>query len=175
MESFRQIDTLKGPFQHEDRLGTQLAIEKTCHDAMSPLQRMEHVMNDWVIFGVMPIFALANAGVSLSLGTLAESFTHSVTQGVLAGLLLGKPLGIFFFSWLAVKVGISDLPNGVRWSQVLGVGFLGGIGFTMSLFITNLAFRQADLITDAKVGIFAASLVAGIIGYLLLARRPQSS
>lgn len=171
-ERYRSIGSIPGPFHKAERLGTLLALERTCHDAMSPLQRMEHIMHPWVIFGVMPIFALANAGISLSLDDLQASAGNAVTLGVALGLLLGKPFGIVLFSWLAVRCGLADLPSTVVWRQVFGVGILAGIGFTMSLFITNLAFSTPQLVADAKVGIFAASLVAGVLGYLLLARGP---
>ncbi len=173
LDRYRQFEPTPGPFQREEKLGTLLALEHVCHDALSPLQRMEHEMNPWVIFGVMPIFALANAGVSLSLSELEIALFDPVTRGVALGLLIGKPVGIFTFSWAAVKLGLCDLPQNVRWRQIFGIGILGGIGFTMSLFITNLAFHTPRLIADAKVGIFAASLVAGIAGYLLLAREPK--
>ncbi len=169
-ERYQSVERIPGPFHKAERLGTLLALEQTCHDAMSPLQRMEHIMHPWVIFGVMPIFALANAGISLSLDDLQASISNPATLGVFCGLLLGKPLGIFLFSWLAVRLGLADLPQQVNWRQIAGVGVLAGIGFTMSLFITNLAFSSPQLVTDAKVGIFAASLLAGILGYLLLAR-----
>ncbi len=175
LQRYRELKTIEGPFQHEEKLGTLLAMESICHDAMSPLQRMEHVMNDWVIYGVMPVFALANAGVSLSPGELAAAFSHPATQGTLLGLLAGKPLGIMVFSWLAVRLGLSDLPRGAGWPQVFGIGLLGGIGFTMSIFITNLAFVQPELVTSAKVGIFAASLLAGLSGYALLSRLSRPS
>jgi NhaA family Na+:H+ antiporter len=123
----------------------------------------------------MPIFALANAGVTIGFTDLASSLSHPVTLGIALGLLIGKPAGIFLFSWIAVRLGVCDLPSGVGWQQVLGIGILAGIGFTMSLFITNLAFHQPALITDAKVGIFAASLLAGVVGYLLLSRTGQRS
>jgi NhaA family Na+:H+ antiporter len=175
LDRYREIEGEEGPFQKEERMGALLALEHVCHDAISPLQRMEHEMHNWVIYGVMPIFALANAGVTIGLTDLATSLTHPVTLGVALGLLLGKPAGIFIFSWIAVRLGICDLPSGVRWPQILGAGILAGIGFTMSLFITNLAFRPTELITDAKVGIFAASLLAGVVGYLLLSRTGQRS
>jgi Na+:H+ antiporter, NhaA family len=171
LERYRSFETIEGPFHNESRLGTLLALEHVCQEAMSPLQRMEHVTNSWVIFGVMPLFALANAGISLSLGELQAALSHPVTHGVTLGLLLGKPLGIFGFSWLAVRLKLAELPRGCGWLDILGIGILGGIGFTMSLFITNLAFTPPLLIADAKVGIFAASLAAGAVGYLLLARR----
>jgi NhaA family Na+:H+ antiporter len=175
LDRYREIEGEEGPFQNEERMGALLALEHVCHDAISPLQRMEHEMQNWVIYGVMPIFALANAGVTISMTDLASSLAHPVTLGVALGLLIGKPTGIFLFSWIAVRLGICDLPSGVRWPQVLGVGILAGIGFTMSLFITNLAFHQRALITDAKVGIFAASLLAGVCGFLLLSRTGQRS
>ncbi len=169
-QRYREIESVDGPFLHEERLGILLAMEEVCHDSMSPLQRMEHVMNPWVIFGVMPIFALANAGVSLDLSVMTKALASDVTLGILFGLLVGKPLGIFLFAWLAVRLRICDVPEGATWRQVLGVGVLGGIGFTMSLFITNLAFFDPTLITDAKLGIFTASFLAGIAGFLLLRR-----
>jgi NhaA family Na+:H+ antiporter len=168
LQRYREIETIKGPFLHEERLGILLAMENVCHDTMSPLQRMEHVMNPWVIFGVMPIFALANAGVRLDAAALPGALTNSVTLGILFGLLVGKPLGIFLFSWLAVRLRLCDIPADVSWRQVLGAGILGGIGFTMSLFITTLAFADPALVTNAKVGIFAASLLAGLSGFWLL-------
>ena len=173
---YRTHGTIPGPFLHEEKLGTLLALEHACHDAMSPLQRMEHEMHHWVIFGVMPVFALANAGIDLDLSELATAAGHPVTLGIALGLLLGKPLGITLFAWLAVRLGLAELPAGTRWPQIVGLGLLGGIGFTMSLFITNLAYEEApDLIAAAKVGIFAASLLAGILGYLLLRRLGQPS
>jgi len=167
---YQEAETTEGPFHHDERLGTLLALEHVCHDAMSPLQRMEHEMTPWVIFGIMPVFALANAGISLNWNELVLAMGQPVPLGVSAGLLLGKPAGILLFSWLSVRFGLADLPQGSNWLQILGIGMLGGIGFTMSLFITNLAFNLPALATEAKVGIFAASLLAGIIGYLLLDR-----
>jgi len=170
LHRYKEIEVIEGPFLHEERLGTLLALEHVCHDAMSPLQRMEHEMNAWAIFGVMPIFALANAGITVGLSEVEAALTHPVALGVSLGLLLGKPIGIFTFSWLAVRLGFCDLPANVKWGQILGVGMLGGIGFTMSLFITNLAFVSPHLVAAAKIGIFVASLLAGITGFLLLRR-----
>lgn len=175
LTNYRTHGTIPGPFLHEEKLTTLLAMEHACHDAMSPLQRMEHEMHHWVIFGVMPIFALANAGIALDLAELTAAAGHPVTLGIACGLLLGKPLGITLFAWLAVRLGLAELPAGTRWSQILGLGLLGGIGFTMSLFITNLAYEEMpELVAAAKVGIFAASLLAGILGYLLLRRLGRS-
>jgi NhaA family Na+:H+ antiporter len=171
LDRYRQSETIPGPFHNEQRLGTLLALEHVCHDAMSPLQRMEHEMNRWIIYCVMPIFALANAGISLSIDALGTALTHPITIGISLGLLIGKPLGIFLFTWMAVKLKLCDLPDGSRWSDIAGIGILGGIGFTMSMFITNLAYLDADQIAIAKVGIFTASILAGALGYLLLSHR----
>ncbi|SHJ82413.1 sodium/proton antiporter, NhaA family (TC 2.A.33.1.1) [Malonomonas rubra DSM 5091] len=170
---YRKLRKTEGPFVHERKIGTLLALESLCHDSLSPLQRMEHEMHRWVIFGIMPLFAFANAGVSLSWNELQLSFTQPVTFGIIAGLFIGKPLGIILFSRLAVALKLAELPQGASWLTLLGVGTLGGIGFTMSIFITNLAFYRPELISQAKVGIFIASLLAGISGYLLLARFAQ--
>lgn len=170
LDRYRSVETVRGPFLHEERLGALLALEHICQDAMSPLQRMEHVMGDWVIFGVLPLFALANAGISLSAADLAAALSHPLTLGVALGLLIGKPLGIVLFSWGAVRLKMADLPRGTRWADILGIGILGGIGFTMSLFIANLAFTDPQRIAEAKVGIFVASLVAGLAGYAFFAR-----
>lgn len=175
VERFREIEqepghSHDGDFQSEEQLKTLTKMEHVCHDAMSPLQRMEHVMHDWVIFGVMPIFALANAGVSLELGNLTEAILHPVAIGVTFGLFIGKPLGILLFSWLAVKMKLCKLPTGAGWREVLGVGILAGIGFTMSMFISNLAFADALLQMEAKIGIFAASILSGVIGYWFLSK-----
>ncbi len=169
LASYRAHGTIPGPFLHEEKLGTLFALEHACHDALSPLQRLEHELHHWVIFGVMPVFALANAGIPLDPGELASAVSHPVTIGIALGLLLGKPLGITLFAFLAVRLGLAELPPGTRWAQIFGLGLLGGIGFTMSLFITNLAYTEhVELIAAAKVGIFAASLTAGILGFLLL-------
>ena len=171
LAGYKSLGSIPGPFMKEEKLSALLALEHACQEAMSPLQRMEHEMHHWVIFGVMPVFALANAGIALDLQELTTAVDHPVTLGIALGLLLGKPVGITCFSWLAVRLGLAELPAGVRWSQIFGLGLLGGIGFTMSLFITNLAFENTpELVAAAKVGIFAASLLAGIAGYLLLRR-----
>jgi len=176
LSSYKEQGTTPGPFMKEEKLGTLLALEHACQEAMSPLQRMEHEMHSWVIFGVMPVFALANAGIALDLEELTTAASHPVTLGIALGLLLGKPVGITCFSWLAVRLGLAELPAGVRWLQIFGLGLLGGIGFTMSLFITSLAFENTpELVAAAKVGIFAASLLAGISGYLLLRRSAKAS
>ena len=145
-------------------------LETLTEQAQAPLARLEHGLRGLVTFGIMPLFALANAGVSLrgSGGLL----TSSVAVGVLVGLLLGKPVGILLASWGAVRSGLATLPAGVSWRMLHGVSWLGGIGFTMSLFIAGLAFgAQPALLTAAKLGTLLASVLAGAIGFTLL-RRP---
>jgi NhaA family Na+:H+ antiporter len=132
----------------------------------TPLQRMEHKLHSWTTYFIIPVFALANAGVHLSFDP--EFLTGDVTLGVLLGLIIGKQIGVFTFSWLSVKLGLAAKPDGVTWSHIIGVGWLAGIGFTMSLFITNLAFQDETMLQQAKVGILGASLISGIIGYLWL-------
>jgi Na+/H+ antiporter len=124
----------------------------------------------------MPVFALANAGVVLS-GDVQERYLHPVTLGVMAGLFLGKPVGIFLFSWVSVKLGMCELPDGANWMHVLAVGFLGGIGFTMSLFVTNLAFTSQEFINESKQAVLTASALAAVAGaiFLQIARRPRTA
>ncbi len=148
-----------------------LTLETLCEQAQAPLQVTERRLHGIVAFFIMPLFALANAGVRLSGGELATALSSPVTHGVLLGLLLGKPLGITVFSWAAVRMGVASLPSRVTWRMIHGAAWLGGIGFTMSLFIAGLAFPgMPDLLAAAKLGILAASLAAGICGWSLLRR-----
>ncbi|MBL8050831.1 MAG: Na+/H+ antiporter NhaA [Anaerolineales bacterium] len=142
-------------------------IEKAVEAAQSPLQRLEHSLHPYVSFIIMPIFALANAGVSLS-GNVSEIITNPITLGIVLGLFIGKQAGIFSFVYIAVKSGWAELPQNVIWKQIWGVSMLAGIGFTMSLFIAGLAFSDEGLLTSAKFGILLASFISGIAGYLFL-------
>lgn len=142
-------------------------LERVLGDAQSPLHRLEHLMHPWVAFLVLPIFALFNAGVALGGGASA---TGPVTVGVFLGLILGKPLGVLGFSWLATKTGMASLPEGVGWRALAGAGLLAGIGFTMSLFVGGLAFDGGEMLESAKLGILSASVVAAVLGLALLAR-----
>lgn len=141
-----------------------------CDAAQAPLQRMEQSLHGFVAFVVMPIFALANAGVSLGSGS-GVTLLSPVALGVALGLLVGKPLGITLVSYGAVRIGIADLPTGVEWRHVHGAAWLGGIGFTMSLFIAGLAFDDGAMLDTAKLSILSASVCAGLVGYALLRRR----
>ncbi len=157
----------------EGQQSAVLELEEACEDVQAPLQKLEHSLHTWVQFGIIPIFALANAGVALTLSSLVGD-TSLVALGIVVGLVLGKPLGILAGSWLAVRMGLSALPAGVQWPHMVGVGFLAGIGFTMSLFIASLGLGENTLLEAAKLGILGASLIAGSIGYVLLHRRDQS-
>ena len=144
-----------------------MAIEEACEDVQAPLLKMEHKLHGLVAFGIMPLFALANAGVRAP-GELGAALVQPVTLGVLLGLVLGKPLGITLFAWAAVRLGLAVLPSDATWRSLHGVSWLGGIGFTMSLFIAGLAFADPALLDAAKVGVLLASTLAGIAGWLFL-------
>jgi NhaA family Na+:H+ antiporter len=135
--------------------------------AMPPLQRLEHSMHPLVGFVVMPIFALANAGITFS-NNFFSDLGSNISLGVILGLVVGKFIGIVGFSKILIKLKLATLPDGVSWRQIYGVAMLAGIGFTMSLFITDLAFLNATNILQAKIGIFVASLICGVGGYLTL-------
>ena len=144
-------------------------LENGVHLVETPLQRLEHSMHLWVAFLIIPVFALANAGIPLDFGNIGELMSHPVTLGVIGGLMLGKILGIAGFSWIAIKLGAGSLPIGTSFSQVVGASILGGIGFTMSIFIAELAFvGQEENLLMAKTGILFASVAAGVIGYVWL-------
>jgi NhaA family Na+:H+ antiporter len=148
-------------------------LESAAKAVQSPLQRMEHSLSPLVTFLVVPIFALSNAGIDFARIQLASTLVDPTTLGIILGLVLGKFLGISGFSWLAVHFGICKLPGGVRWRHLLGAAWLGGIGFTMSLFISQLAFQDPQLIERAKLGILVASAISAGIGVIWLFRRPR--
>jgi Na+:H+ antiporter, NhaA family len=137
-------------------------------DAVSPSHRLEHTLHKPVAFIILPIFALANTGILISAGW-QQDLMSSNSLGIISGLLLGKPLGIALFSFAAVVIGVCKLPDDLTWLHIVGAGFLAGIGFTMSIFITNLAFASnASIIIGSKIAILTASLLAGIIGFSVL-------
>lgn len=133
----------------------------------SPLERLEKALNPISAFLIAPLFAFANAGVAVDASTLSEALRAPVAQGIFLGLILGKPLGILLAIRLAVASG-ARLPAGVGWGSILGLGIVAGIGFTVALFVAGLSFEDAELLTDAKLGILAASLVAGVLGWTVL-------
>ena len=136
----------------------------------SPVRKLEHDLHYAVAFGILPLFAFANTGISLD-GLSLDDFINPVPLGIALGLVLGKQAGVFGFSWVAVRTGLASLPKGVTWSQIYGVSLLCGIGFTMSLFIASLAFElggESALLVDERKGILLGSLVSAVAGYLLL-------
>lgn len=144
------------------------AINTACGKVETPLQRMEHAMEPWIAYLVLPLFALANAGVMMAGIDLQVALLHPVTLGVAIGLGFGKPLGIVLFTWLATQLLRVELINGVTWPMVVGAGFLGGIGFTMSLFIAALSLSEPHFQEYAKMGIITGSVISGVSGYLIL-------
>lgn len=150
--------------QIEARIGH---LDRVLDRARSPLHSMEHALQSWVAFLIMPIFALFNAGVTLG-GEEGGSMVGVISMGAFFGLLIGKPIGVVGFVWLSVKTGISRFPEGSSWSAMTGIGLLAGIGFTMSLFIANLAFGEGANLDQAKIGVLAASVVGAIAGLALL-------
>jgi NhaA family Na+:H+ antiporter len=154
-----------------------IQLDELTTSAEAPLERLERALVSWSSFVVVPIFALANSGIELSGEVIEEAASSEITLGVFLGLLVGKVVGVFSTTWLATRVGLGELPNGVNWVQIVGVALLAGVGFTVALFVTELAFEDnLVLAEDAKIGILSASTVAGILGYTFLriaTRRPQ--
>lgn len=151
----------------DDQQHALFALHETIEHAQAPLQRIEHDLHGPVTFLVLPVFALANAGVTLQGDVLAQ-ITSPLALGVIFGLVIGKQLGITLATWLAVQMRVADLPQGVLWRQIHGANILAGIGFTMSLFVATLAFDNPVHIAEAKIGILAGSLLSGIAGYFFL-------
>ncbi len=143
------------------------ALEAIAERMQSPAQRLEHSLTPWATYLVLPIFALANAGVVISTD-FGALFSNRIALGIIFGLVFGKSLGITFFTWLAIRLGIAELPARVGWSQLFSATWLAGIGFTMALFITNSAFTDPDQLATAKLAILIASLISGLIGFVLL-------
>ena len=145
------------------------ALEDIAHGydkVQNPLVRLEHDLHGLSAFFIMPLFAFSNAGVIIDFSTIDANLM--IVLGVVLGLVIGKPIGIFGFTYLATKIGIIKKPDEISWSDVVAVGFLGGIGFTMSIFITHLAFADETIIAAVKLGVFAASFIAAIIGVTLI-------
>ena len=149
-------------------LKTVNSLSNVSRDVLPPVTRLEHGLHPWVYFAVLPLFALTNADVALPGGDLLSAQTSDVFTGVFFGLVVGKPLGIMALSFLCVKLRIAKLPDQVNWMHMLGASILGGVGFTMAIFVANLAYADAALIAEAKLAILLASLVAGVIGFLFL-------
>lgn len=154
--------------ENQNHLHAVQEIELACKEVATPLQRLEHNLSSWVGFLVLPLFALANAGVVLKNIDLGIAFAHPVTLGVGLGLAVGKPVGIFFCTFLVTKLLKTELSHGVNWRHIFGASCLGGIGFTMSLFISGLSFQIPAYLEYAKIGIILGSAVCGVMGYLVL-------
>lgn len=155
--------------EHPERSEVMLGrIEELARQTESPLERLERQVHPWTSYLVLPLFALANAGVALSVEFIRQAFTSAVTLGVILGLVAGKVVGVTCFAWLAVRLGWAALPGGVSWRHIIGAGLIGGVGFTVSLFITGLAFSETMPIEEAKVGVLTASFIAAAGGYLFL-------
>ncbi|WP_222167265.1 Na+/H+ antiporter NhaA [Edaphocola aurantiacus] len=155
-----------------EQLHTLDHIRKETDDATPPMQKLEHALHPLVTFIVIPIFALANAGIALDMD-VSTLFNTNVSLGVGLGLLIGKVVGVVGFTLLCIKLRIAPYPEGMHFRNLLGLGFLAAIGFTMSLFVTSLAFTDELYMTQAKVGIFVASIIGGVTGYLILARKDR--
>ena len=147
----------------KDRNTLQLA-EVAVRETLSPVERLEISLHPWVGFVILPIFALANAGVVLAFADIADA----VTVAVVAGFALGKPVGVLSFTWIAIRLGIAARPEDLTWKLLIGGALLAGIGFTMAIFIANLAFEER-LISSAKFGIFLASIFSAVAGLTVLA------
>ena len=157
-------------------LETVSQLSKVARQVIPPATRLERKLYPWVYFGILPLFALTNADVSFVGGDLGAMFTSPVFFGVFLGLLLGKPIGIMLFSFVVVKTRLATLPENVNWIHMLGAAILGGVGFTMAIFVANLAFpSHPEMITNAKVAILSASTLAGIIGFVFLAVQAKAA
>jgi len=155
----------------EDLLARVRHLQHACSRLQPSLHRLEHMLAPWVAMVVMPVFALANAGVALS--RLEPGLSDPLATGIAAGLVLGKPLGIVLGTWVVVRTGLAALPAGTTWIHFWGLGLLGGVGFTMSLFIAGLAIPDAARLDTARLAILAASTLAGVVGFLILRRLPR--
>ena len=166
LERFRAGDEEpESPLGHDQVVDSLLSLSDLSSKAVPHVDRLEHNLHPWVAFLVVPAFALANAGVHLDPGGLNEAFTSTVTWGVLIGLVVGKPVGLFVATWIAVVLGATR-PTGVTWRGVAAIGLVAGIGFTVALFVADLAYVDAELLRQSKIGILAAFAVAGPLGFL---------
>lgn len=142
-------------------------IKRLSQDAETPLQKIEYNLHPWVAFLIMPLFALCNAGIEIK-ASFFSAIANPVSMGIMTGLVIGKFAGVLGFTWLMIKLGGFNLPRNANWQHIVGVAVLAGVGFTMSLFVTGLAFNDVEVIENAKTGIFLGSLIAGIAGSIVL-------
>jgi NhaA family Na+:H+ antiporter len=153
---------------HAESQAALRALEALSRDGRSTLDRLEHGLHPWTSFAIVPLFALANAGIAIDGGVVRDAATSPITAGAALGLMIGKPAGIVLFSWFAVRAGLATLPAGVRWTQLAGVSVVAGIGFTVSLFVTALAFTDVPRADNARLGVLVASAIMALAGLLLL-------
>jgi NhaA family Na+:H+ antiporter len=166
VENIKVADDGKQPLLTKDQIEGIDDLESWTEKVQSPLQQLEHRLHNWVAFLIMPVFAFSNAGVSFTAGTQLDTLLGGV---IVISLVAGKLVGITLFSWLGIRFKLAELPEGVNFRQIVGTGLLAGVGFTMSIFVANLAFTGNDLLLDsAKAGILAGSFIAGSAGYLVL-------
>ncbi|HEU5113474.1 MAG TPA: Na+/H+ antiporter NhaA, partial [Acidimicrobiia bacterium] len=173
LDSFSDEPDSSESREHADH--EALLLSDISSEAVSPLSRLEYRLQTWSSFVVIPVFALANAGVDFRGMDIGRALTSDVALGVAVGLVVGKILGVSLFSFIAVKAGLGRLPEQTTWRHIVGLGAVAGIGFTVALFVTSLAFRDPTLIDLAKVGIYAGSLIAGVLGFALLSRAHGTS
>lgn len=145
-----------------------MAIEESCEKVLTPLQRFEHILHPWAAFFIIPVFALANAGVTLIGLDIFAALSNPISLGIIIGLFVGNQVGIFSFAYLTVKMKFATLPIGVTWKTLFGTTILAGVGFTMSLFIAGLAFADPALLELSKIGVLSGSLLSGVVGYIFL-------
>ena len=160
---------------HDQVVDALLGLSDLSSNAVPHVDRLEHHLHPWVAFLVIPAFALANAGVHLDSDGLSEAFSSSVTWGVIIGLVVGKPVGLLAATWLAVRLG-AGRPAGVTWPGIAAIGLVAGIGFTVALFVADLAYADAELLRHSKIGILAGFAIAGplgFVGFLLLPKVPR--
>jgi NhaA family Na+:H+ antiporter len=170
MEKFKCEDQSCGYsiLLNQEHMHAVHALELACHDVETPLQRLMHALHPWVAFMILPFFALSNTGLNFHGVNFSEVAAHTVSLGIFFGLVFGKPLGVMLFSYIAVKSGAGSLPKDVKWLHILGSAMLGGIGFTMSLFIADLSFSSIQMLSYAKMAILSASVLSAIIGIIVL-------
>lgn len=173
LQRFKAVDpNNKIPTLTNDQLHILDHVKEDTNAIIPPLQRLEHAMHPFVTFIIIPIFALANGGLSIAIDA-EQLFSTNVALGVALGLLVGKVIGVVGVTLLLVKLKVAPFPTGMNVKNLFGLGLLASIGFTMSLFITSLAFQSQEYMTQAKVGIFVASIIGGVLGYMLLSRQSK--
>jgi NhaA family Na+:H+ antiporter len=165
---FEELEAAESAGDREAQDTITADIDSLTDEREPPLDQLERLLHPWTSFVVIPLFALANAGLDLSPDFASNLVGSTVGLGVLLGLVVGKPVGIVLFSWLAVRIGWAALPHATRWIDIAAVGMLAGIGFTVALFISSLAFESSATVDEAKAGIFVASIVAGVIGLVAI-------